>query len=478
MTIRNPILATDSYKFSHFMQYPKGATDVSSYIEARGTKIEGVTEVVFFGLQMYINEVLRARITMEHVNQAANFCAKHGTPFNREGWEIIVNDHFGYLPVTIEAVPEGTPVPLHNVMVQVHTNDERLPWLTSYIETMLLSYIWYGSTVATVSREIKKVIKYHLDLTSDNPEAELPFKLHDFGFRGVAAGAADLGGLAHLVNFMGTDTVAGIEAAMAHYGADVCGFSISASEHSTMTSWGRESEYEAYQNMVEAYAKPGAIFACVIDSYDTYNAIKLWAQPQRGNKSLLEQVKEAGATVVLRPDSGDPVQMPIDVIKLLIAEVGAKKNTKGYLVLPDYVRVIQGDGIDIDDVKSILGQLAFHGVSASNIAFGMGGGLLQKVNRDTFKFAMKANAIEIYGEWHDVKKDPVTATDKVSKAGRLSLLQNKVTGEYKTVRVEEAAELRKNGWYPAMRVVYNTYKSDMFYIRNTLDMVRKNAEVK
>ena len=215
---------------------------------------------------------------MEHVRAAEAFCAKHGTPFNREGWEIIVNEHGGYLPVNIIAVPEGTPVTIKNVMVQVHTNDERLPWLTSYVETLLLSYIWYASTVGTVSREIKRVIRDALIRSADNLDS-LMFKLQDFGFRGVAAGAAGLGGFAHLVNFMGTDTVAGIEFAMAHYDADVCGYSISASEHSTMTSWGRQREYEAYLNMVKSYAKPGAVFACVIDSYDTLNAVDLWALP-------------------------------------------------------------------------------------------------------------------------------------------------------------------------------------------------------
>ena len=476
----NPILATDSYKFSHFMQYPAGATDVSSYIEARGSQIEGVDEVVFAGLQIYIDEILLNRITVQDVERARDFCAKHGTPFNYEGWMIIAREHGGILPITIQAVPEGTPVPLKNVLVQVRTNDERLPWLTSYVETVLLSYVWYASSVATLSREIKKVIKKALDESSDNPEAELPFKLHDFGYRGAAPGAAGVGGFAHLINFMGTDTVAGIEVAMEHYSSDVCGFSISASEHSTMTSWGRAGEYEAYANMVKSYAKPGAIFACVIDSYDTMNAIDLWALPQNGNKSLIEQVKEAGATVVLRPDSGDAVQMPIDVIKRLMDRIGFYENSKGYRVLPDHVRVIQGDGIDISDVKSILFQLVkVWRISASNIAFGMGGGLLQKVNRDTFKFAMKANAMEIDGKWVDVVKDPSTDAGKKSKAGRQMLLRHNVTGEFVTTRHDnDSVEWRKKGFYPAMDVVFTSFGGRIQHNRTNMDAVRKNAEVK
>lgn len=475
MTITNPILATDSYKFSHFMQYPPGSEYVTSYVEARGSKIEGITDVVMFGLQAFINEVLNVRITRQHVEEAKNFCEKHGVPFNYEGWMIIVNDHNGYIPVSIEAVPEGTPIPLGNVMIQVNNTDRRLPWVTSYIETLLLSYVWYGSTVATLSREIKREIKKYLDISSDNPEAELPFKLHDFGYRGVAAGAAGLGAAAHLVNFMGTDTVAGIEFAQKNYNAGVCGLSISASEHSTMTSWGEENEYEAYKNMVKQYAKPGAIFACVIDSYNTFAAIDMWAKEidPETNMTLLDQVKAAGATVVLRPDSGDPVAMPVDVIKRLMERVGFYENSKGYRVLPDHVRVIQGDGIDAADVRAILFQLKMNRISGSCIAFGMGGGLLQKVNRDTFKFAMKANEIIVNGSSRHVVKNPVTDSGKKSKAGVQILLRDK-DGNYETIRKDMYDDQYADRELVMKPVYYSAYEKREFY-PITFDEVRANA---
>lgn len=479
MTIRNPILATDSYKFSHFMQYPAGAQFVTSYISARGTNIPGITETVSLGVWPFAQDFLLKRITRKNIDDAEAFCAAHGVPFNREGWEIIVNEHGGYMPLKLDAVPEGTVVPLGNATVQLTNLDERLPWLTSYVETVLLQYYWYMSTVATLSREIKKIIKTYLEITSDDPEAELPFKLHDFGYRGVAPGAADFGGMAHLVNFMGTDTVAGIEAAMDYYDAGVCGFSISASEHSTMTSWGRENEYAAYKNMVAKYAKKGAIFACVIDSYDTFAAIDMWASKidPETNLTLLEQVKEAGATVVLRPDSGDPVQMPVDVIDRLMNHVGWTVNSKGYRVLPAHVRVIQGDGIDIYDVGKILSTMNGKGMSASNIAFGMGGGLLQKVNRDTFKFAMKANEIVINGETIPVQKKPTTDAIKVSKAGAQMLLRNRNTGEFKTVPRANNQHLRTDGWYNAMQTVYRSHHGATAVIHQSFEEVRERAKV-
>lgn len=474
--MRNPILKTDSYKLSHFNQLPPETTSIKSYVTARGSKVPGVDAVVCAGLQIFIQEHLRQQVTHAHIDHAEVFCKKHGVPFNREGWEIIVNEHGGYLPVEIRAVEEGTPVPFNEMMISVTNLDERLPWITSYIETLLLSHVWYASSVATLSREIKKVIKEFLDETSDSPDAELPFKLHDFGYRGAAPGAAGVGAWAHLINFYGTDTIAGIETAMEYYSSDVCGFSIPASEHSTITSWTRDAEYAAYANMVKQYAKPGAIFACVIDSYDTLAAIKMWTEPYpngKGTPSLLDQVKEAGATVVLRPDSGDPVQMPIDVINMVANDVGYKKNSKGYDVLPDHVRVIQGDGIDIDDVRKILKRMKDNKLSASNITFGMGGGLLQKVNRDTFKFAMKACKAVVNGKDVNVVKDPVTDPGKRSKAGDLALFRSQTTGKMKTFDLNEMCFF--NDWRRIDHVVYSHYLNRTTHVRVDMETVRKNA---
>lgn len=479
----NPILTSDSYKYSHFQQYPAGANHVYSYIEARGTKIPGVTEVVHFGLQKYIKDVLLKPITKRDVEEARDFCEKHGEPFNYDGWMRIVNVHGGFLPVTIYAVPEGTPVPLGNLMVRVANMDEQLPWLTSFIETDILRNVWYGSTVATMSREIKKLIASY-GYTMDDPEAEIPFKLHDFGCRGVSSlESAAIGGAAHLVNFMGTDTVPGITMAMDYYNADICGYSIPASEHSTMTLRGREHEKESYQAMVDAYAAPGKIFACVSDSYDIFNAVEnIWVKG-----GLLQQVKEKGATVVIRPDSGHPVETPVKVIEMLMELLSEEVivNNKGFRVLPNHVRVIQGDGIDINDVSIILCTLAGKGISASNIAFGMGGGLLQKVDRDTFKFAMKASAALINGTLQEVYKDPITDAGKKSKRGILDLFRYK-DGTFKTLR-HDNGEVEYDGMrfhdnegneiFMATRLVYESVHGKTRTNFINFEDVRKNAKV-
>lgn len=411
------ITRVDSYKFSQWSMYPKGTTHISSYIESRG----GEPESVFFGLQAFIKEHLLTPITMADINRAERVVTAHGLPFNREGWEIIVNEYGGKLPVEIQAVPEGTVMETHNVQVQIVNTDPRLAWLTSYLETALLRAIWYPSTVATKSRKMKALIAAALHETSDVPVMDqLMFKLHDFGARGASSSeTAMLGGMGHLINFMGTDTFEAVEGVMAYYNTDeVVGFSIPASEHSTVTSWGRENEVKAYENMLDTFGGPGKLVACVSDSFDIYAATRdLWGGV------LKDKVLAMGGTLVVRPDSGDPETVPIEIIEILAEKFGFAINSKGYKVLPSSVRVIQGDGINEHSLPRILENLEAAGFSADNIAFGMGGGLLQAWNRDTLKYAMKASAIRINeGEWVGFSKDPVTDSGKRSKEGRLGLV--------------------------------------------------------
>lgn len=431
MNNTNILLNTDSYKSSHFLQYPKGSEFVSSYIEARGGEY---SQTLFFGLQAFIKAYLLTPFTQEDIDEAEEILTAHGLPFNREGWQYILEEYQGFLPLEISAVKEGSLIPLKSPLVQVINTDPKVPWLTSYIETALLRAIWYPTTVATISYTIKEIIKKYLEETSDNTEAVLPFKLHDFGARGTSSEeSAMLGGMAHLVNFQGTDTLSAIVGARRYYGADMAGFSIPASEHSTMTSWGKEGESDAYANMIKQFAKEGKIFAVVSDSYDIYNAVSnIWG------KSLKEEIKRSGATLVIRPDSGEPKTMVLEVMQRVYEAFGGEKNSKGYIVLDDCVRIIQGDGVDKKAIKEILEALKQKGFSADNIAFGMGGGLLQHPNRDNFAFAMKASAIRINGKWRDVYKDPISDSRKRSKKGRLALIE-----DFETIRVEELGS-RKN----------------------------------
>lgn len=403
------ILQSDGYKFTHAQQYPPDTEKIYSYFESRGGKFPSTT---FFGLQYYLKKYLEPKVTQEDIEYAEPRIKKYMGSFNREGWEYIVKEHGGFLPVKIMAVKEGSLIPNSNVLMTVVNTDPKCFWLTNYLET-LLSKVWYACTVATQSYYIRKTIQEYLDLTGDE---SVDFKCHDFGYRGVSSEeTAGLGGMAHLTSFKGTDTYIANEYAKEYYDEDMAGFSIPATEHSTVTSWGEASEVEAMRHFLETY--PEGAFACVSDSYDIFRACRdYWG------KELREQVLSRNGVTIIRPDSGDPVKTPIRVLEILMDRMGYTTNKKGYKVLHPKVRVIQGDGVDYEVIGEILNEMMLRGYSADNIAFGSGGALLQKLDRDTQKFAFKCSAIQRSGEWYDVYKNPLFG-GKESKRGLLCLIK-------------------------------------------------------
>jgi nicotinamide phosphoribosyltransferase len=434
----NLILRTDSYKFTHWKQYPPGTEQVYSYFESRGGKWH---DVVFFGLQYYLKRYLAgAVITPAMIDEAEQLVDRHfgrSGLFNRAGWEHIVGVHGGRLPVAIKAVPEGTVVPGHNVLMTIENTDPACYWLPNYLETMLVQ-VWYGSTVATQSREMKSLLLKYLRRTGD--PGLVDFKLHDFGFRGVSSvETAGVGGAAHLVSFRGTDTFEGVMVARDYYGEPMAGSSIPAAEHSTITAWGREHEVDAMRNMLEQY--PTGLVAVVSDSFDIFEACeKIWGE------SLRRQVLGREGCVVIRPDSGDPPTVLASghpsVLEILAEKFGYTTNQKGYKVLDPHVRIIQGDAVDFAMLDAILYAMQKAGFSADNIAFGSGGGLLQKLDRDTLEFAFKCAAVVVDGRERDVFKSPVTDRGKRSKSGRMKLVR--LSGPdgpgFRTVRPEEPGE--------------------------------------
>lgn len=451
----NFLIDTDSYKASHYLQYPPGTTSMFSYIESRGGEYN---KTVFFGLQYYLKKYLTHRVTVAEVEDAKEFFEAHGEPFNYEGWMYIATELGGKLPVRIRAVPEGTVVPTHNILVSIESTDPKVFWVVSWIETMLLR-VWYPINVCTISYTIKNLIKEALEKSSDDPNGEISFKLHDFGSRGTGTQEnAMIGGAAHLVNFMGSDTVVGVRCANKFYHSPMAGFSIPAAEHSSITGWGKEHEVNAYRNMIKQFAKPGSLVAVVSDSYDLWNAIT-----NHWGTTLKDEVIKSGATVIIRPDSGNPPDVVLKSLQLLDEKFGNTINSKGYKVLNN-VRVIQGDGINQHSIKNILETIIKNGYSATNVAFGMGGALLTMHNRDTMKFAMKCSSITVDGKQRDVFKDPITDHGKVSKAGILDLVLR--DGEYRTVRDFQNDSI--------MRVVF---ENGNILVENTLDEIRKRSQI-
>lgn len=461
-------LLTDSYKFTHWKQTPPGTTHVYSYMESRGGMFDNT---VFSGLQATLKKYLTGKVvTKEGIKFAKYFVDSHMGPnlFNEIGWRYILDKYDGHLPLRIKAIPEGTSVPVGNVLMSVKNTDPFVPWLTNHVETVLLQ-TWYPTTVATLSREVKKILIQYLKRTTNYDDVKISeicsFMLHDFGFRGVGSvESASFGGLGHIINFFGTDNIPAILLAQNYYNTtNPLAFSIPASEHSTITSWTEEGEIKAFENMLIQY--PTGTIACVSDSYDIVRACRdYWGT------TLRDKVLSRDGRLVIRPDSGDPVMTLKTILPILWERFGGEVNSKGFRVLDPHVRVIQGDGVNFKSICDILEMMVLTGFSAENIVFGMGGALLQKIDRDTQKFAFKCSSITIDGIQRDVKKNPLEIDEngethpsfKASKMGELKLVDFHTIERAQDEEGDQLIEVFKDGY---MTKEY------------TFEEVRKNAEI-
>ena len=416
----SPLMRADAYKYSHPWQLPKHTTMIRSYIEARGVSGRDWTEMVYFGQQAYLKWLTSVELDDTMINEAESYCKRMGVPFFREGWEHVLKTYEGKFPINIEALPEGMVLPIGTCLSQVSTaneDDELAAFVPAFIETALLRANWYPTTTATESYSVKKKLLNHLHKCADDPWAVVNWMLHDFGARGVSSSeSAQIGGAGHLTSFFGTDTIEALPWLDRFYDAQDCVFgSIPASEHSTMTAWGKAREADAYENMITQFGNEKAVFACVSDSYDIYHATReIWGT------QLYDKVVELGkrkARLVIRPDSGPATKVAVELLDIIGEKFGYSINNRGYKVLPEFIRVIQGDGMNAESIEELCKNTMRAGWSIDNLTFGMGGGLLQKCNRDTLKFAQKTNEAIIDGKRVEIYKDPVHG-GKTSKRGK------------------------------------------------------------
>jgi nicotinamide phosphoribosyltransferase len=464
----NLILCSDAYKYSHHRFYGVEMTKMISYLESRGGKFN---TTVFYGLQIILKQYLEGiAIVKEEVDEAYEYLGtKLGVfgrddVFDRSKFDYIVDKYDGKLPISIKAVPEGTVVETKNVLFTIESLDPECAWLTNFLESILLQ-VWYPITVATLSREVRKIVDsaFQKCTSYDTALREflVDFVLNDFGFRGVSSvQSAKIGGSAHLVNFKGSDTVIASKMIREIYNTEIIyGLSIPATEHSIMTLKGEEGELEMMRKVLTMF--PTGLVACVSDSYNIFRACsQYWGQDLID--LILSRPSEPGNQLVIRPDSGHVINSLREIFHILFDKFGYTVNDKGYKVLPPQVRVIQGDGVNLESIKEIYEMLDFEGISPENLALGMGGKLLQAdINRDTQNFATKACFAIVNGEERNIVKSPtemdadgnITKSFKKSKQGKLKLVKNE-DGTYRTVTsmdadfdsvTDELVEVFRNG---------------------------------
>ncbi len=469
----NLLMHTDVYKLGHMEQYKKGTNKIYSYLVARSDKV--IPYTVFYGLQYYLKKYLMQGVSKENVDE---FLATRKNLLGVDASEDVKSKLYGlaalgYIPLKIKAIDEGSVVPVKNALMSITNTKDGFEWVVGYFESILLN-IWNTTTVASYDMSLKVLCKKYAKATCDD-EGHLPFQVHDFGYRGCSSEeTAALSGSAHLINFLGTDTIPAVKLAKDVYRAtEPVGLSVPATEHSVMCSFGPEHEFEAFENILDLY--PKGIVSVVSDTYNLWNVLCNFVP------KLKERILAREGKLVFRPDSGDPEKILcgdpeakngspawFGVIRLLDMEFGSTKNSKGFKVLNPKVGVIYGDGIYFKRFQSILYTMKEMGYASSNLVVGIGGLLLQQHSRDEQGFAIKATYSEVNGVAQELMKDPITDPGKKSHMGLLQLSKNSA-GEYVT-KDHCTWEEEKNSLLTTVFIDGKLVKE------TTFDVIRKNAQ--
>lgn len=443
-------LAADSYKLSQWKMLRPGTTYLKNYFECRGGPYE---KTLYFGLDYYIQTLknLQDDFDEKKLQYADEYCYHHfndANVFNRKGWSDLLKKKKGKLPLLIKSAPNNILVEPSNVLFTTESTDPEFVFLVQQIESILMK-VWSPITVGTYSYHCKPIIEKYLELTGSD-KANAAYKLVDFGYRGVATeDTAAILGLAHLMNFRVTDNNPANLLGCKLYNIPLekmLGYSVPASEHSIAQLFGMD-EKEYLLHLMDVY--PVGILSVVIDKTDTIKFVKMVCEDEDIRKAILERKGK----LVLRPDSGDPVQITQQVIEMLWnAYSGTYTSTNHKLLIPQ-LGIIQGDGININSIEDILHNYAAKGFAADNILFGSGGKLLQAHDRDELKCAIKASVAVINDQEVNLFKEPKTDGGKSSKPGHLKLLR--CIDKYSTISSANMDKILFDGYKDELEPVFH-----------------------
>ena len=487
----NPLFLTDGYKTGHHQQYPKGTTLVYSNFTPRSNKYapKGCDQVVSFGQQMIMQKINEAFETEFFSRPKDEVCGEMkrelslylGTDYDVSHFEALHD--LGYLPIHVKALPEGTLVPIKVPVLTIYNTHPDFYWITNYLETIISNLLWKPMTSATIAHQYRKVLTRWQEKTDAERGWFIDWQGHDFSMRGMdSVDAVISSGLGHLTSFSGTDSLPAIYGARKHYGAtEFVGGSVNATEHSVMCAGGKEDEVETFRRLLETY--PTGILSVVSDTWD------LWKVCTEHVVTLKEEILARDGKLVIRPDSGDPVdilcginQYDIDkgidyshqppsykgVIELLWDVFGGTINEQGYKVLDPHIGAIYGDSITIDRANEICSRLEAKGFASTNVVLGIGSFTYQYNTRDTFGFAMKATYVEVNGEGREIFKDPIT-DDGTKKSATGLLHVTKANNEY--MLVDKVSWAEEDGGE-----LQTIYRNGLFENTTTLDQIKNKLK--
>ena len=501
----NPLLLTDGYKTGHHQQYPKGTTLVYSNFTPRSNKYapQGCDQVVSFGQQMIVRRIHEAFEKDFFSKPKEEVCGEMkrelsmylGTDYDVSHFEALHD--LGYLPIAVKAIEEGTLVPIKVPVLTIYNTHPEFYWITNYLETIISNLLWKPMTSATIAHAYRKLLTKWQEKTDAERAWFVDWQAHDFSMRGMdAVDATVSSGLGHLTSFSGTDSLPALDGARRYY--DEVGFvggSVNATEHSVMCAGGKEDEVDTFRRLLQTY--PTGILSVVSDTWD------LWKVCTEHVVTLKEEILARDGKLVIRPDSGDPVDIicgtrdEIDrdwqgtpeqkgVIELLWDVFGGTVNEQGYKVLDSHIGAIYGDSITLNRAEEICKRLETKGFASTNIVFGVGSFTYQYNTRDTFGFAMKATYVELVTgfattsiddtdlserpviEGRNIFKDPITDDGtKKSATGLLSVwdVEGKLTLQDKCSWEEENAG-----------ILNTIYKDGKFDNVTTLTKIREKLK--
>ena len=476
----NPLLLTDGYKLGHREQYPQGTTLVYSNWTPRKSRIAGVDNVVFFGLQYFIKEYLIKQFNEHFFNLPKQDVVSeykryvdHYLGIDYDISHIEELHDLGYLPIEIKALPEGTEVPIRVPMFTLVNTKPEFFWLTNYLETLLSNIIWQPCTSATIANQYQKILMSFAQQTDRDNTGFITWQGHDFSMRGMSGTESSiLSGMGHALSFSGSDTLPVAKAFEMYYKTDVTKElvigSVNATEHSVMCAGSKDDEIGTFKRLLKTY--PSGILSVVSDTWDLWKVLTNYL-PQ-----LKEEILSRDGKLVIRPDSGDPVDIicgcdhndPIvakGVIELLWDEFGGTINDQGFKVLHPKIGAIYGDSITIERATQICERLKEKGFASTNVVLGIGSFTYQYNTRDTFGFAMKATYVEVNGEGREIFKDPITDDGtKKSAKGLISIYKD---GETLMFKDQVSKEEEKQGLFRTV------FKDGKLLIEEELSTIRQ-----
>ena len=482
----NPLLLTDGYKTAHHNMYPKGTTLVYSNFTPRSLKHapKHCDEIVSFGQQMAM-KIIHEAFQHDFFNQPKDVvCGEMkrelsmylNTDYDVSHFEALWD--LQYLPIMVKAIEEGTIVPVKVPVLTIYNTIPEFYWITNYLETIISNLLWKPITSATIAHNYRKVLTSWQEKTDAEKSWFIDWQGHDFSMRGLDSIDATISsGIGHLTSFSGSDSLPAIYGARKYYGeTGFVGGSVNATEHSVMCAGGKEDEIDTFRRLLDTY--PTGILSVVSDTWD------LWKVCTEHLVTLKEEIMNRDGKLVIRPDSGDPVdilcgkrwndeQNPYDenvdaiekgVVELLWDVFGGTINEQGYKVLDSHIGAIYGDSITIDRANEICARLEAKGFASTNVVLGIGSFTYQYNTRDTFGFAMKATYVEVNGEGREIFKDPIT-DDGTKKSATGLLRVTTGVGGYKLVDSQTWAGEQTGSLKPI-------YEDGVFYNTTTLTEIR------